>query len=95
MSIDLLHEKVRKLKNPSMIDFSVKAECIPAHLLEEEGSFLAAHVRFCRELMAALNGFVPAVRYSFGDFALLGRQVEERSLYQRRCETHGTEQHRA
>ena len=72
MSIDLLHEKVRKLKNPSMIDFSVKAECIPAHLLEEEGSFLAAHVRFCRELMAALNGFVPAVRYSFGDFALLG-----------------------
>ena len=72
MSIDLLHDKIRKLKNPSMIDFGIKQECVPAHLLEEEGSFLKAYARFCRELMEGLRGLVPAVRFPFGAFALMG-----------------------
>ena len=72
MSIDLLHEKVRKLKNPSMVDFGIKADCLPPHLLEEEGAFLPAYGRFCREIMGALKGFVPAVRFPFGAFALMG-----------------------
>ena len=72
MSIDLLHNKIRKLKNPSVIDFGIKTDCIPPHILEEEGSVCAAYGRFCRELMAALKGFVPAVRFSFGAFSLLG-----------------------
>lgn len=72
MSIDVLHEKVRKTKNPSVVDFGIKADCIPGHLLEEEGGFLPAYQRFCRELMAALKGMVPAVRFSMGRFALLG-----------------------
>jgi len=72
MSVDTLHEKVRKLKNPSMIDLSVKEDCIPGYLLEEEGGYLPAYVRFCRELMEGLKGFVPAVRFSFSTFALLG-----------------------
>lgn len=70
MSIDSLHEKIRKLKNPSMVDFGIKKEHLPPHLLEE-GSDLAAYTRFCRELMEALQGIVPAVRFSFGDFALM------------------------
>ena len=74
MSMDLLHEKIRKLKNPSVIDFGIKANSIPTHLLEEEGSLVKAYGRFCRELMAALKGFVPAVRFSFGAFALLGAE---------------------
>lgn len=74
MSIDALHEKIRKLKNPSMVDFGVKKDCIPNHILEEEGSFTAAYVRFCRELMAGLKGIVPAVRFAMGDFALLGSE---------------------
>ena len=72
MSIDHLHEKVRKLKNPSVVDFSLKADCVPAHLIEQEGSFLGGYLRFCRELMAGLKGIVPAVRFSMGRFALLG-----------------------
>lgn len=72
MSIDLLHEKIRKLKNPSVIDFGVKADCIPPHLMEEEGNLCAAYTRFCLELMDALKGLVPAVRFSFSAFALLG-----------------------
>lgn len=72
MSIDLLHEKIRKLKNPSMLDLGIKNDCIPSHILEQEGSALAAYVRFCRELMAQLRGFVPAVRFPFSAFALMG-----------------------
>lgn len=72
MSIDLLHEKVRKLKNPSMVDFGIKAECLPPHIIEEEGAFLPAYARFCREIMGQLKGFVPAVRFPFGAFALMG-----------------------
>ncbi len=72
MSIDLLHEKIRKLKNPSMVDFSARPENIPPHLLEEAGDYLHAYARFCRELMAGLKGLVPAVRFSFDEFALLG-----------------------
>lgn len=72
MAIDLLHEKVRKLKNPSVVDFGVKADCIPPYILEQAGDFCTAYLQFCRELLAGLKGIVPAVRFSFGDFALLG-----------------------
>jgi orotidine-5'-phosphate decarboxylase len=74
MSIDVLQEKIRKLKNPSMIDFAANAEHIPAHLLEQEHSVTAAYGRFCRELMQALKDTVPAVRFSFTAFALLGNE---------------------
>ena len=66
MAIDVLHEKIRKLRNPTMVDFGIKKECIPPHLLEEEGGFLPAYARFCRELMVQLKDFVPAVRFPFG-----------------------------
>ena len=74
MSIDLLHERIRKMKNPSMVDFGVQPDCMPPHLPEEEGSYAAAYARFCRELMEELKDFVPAVRFSFGSFALMGAE---------------------
>lgn len=72
MSIDVLQEKIRKVKNPSMVDLALKASDLPAHLLEEEGSAAAAYGRFCRELLTAFKGTVPAVRVSFTAFAVLG-----------------------
>ena len=33
MSIDVLHEKIRKLKNPLVIDFAVKESLIPSRLI--------------------------------------------------------------
>lgn len=72
MSIDKLHERVRKLKNPSVIDFSIKADALPPHLMQEEGAFLNAYGRFCRELMESLKDIVPCVRFSFNTFAMLG-----------------------
>lgn len=71
MSIDVLQEKIRKLKNPTVIDFGVTPEHLPQHLLDEEGSVLMAYCRFCHELMRGMKGLVPAVRFSFATFALM------------------------
>lgn len=70
--MDLLHEKIRKLRNPSAIALDVKPSMIPAFLLEEEETVPKAYGRFCRELLRGLHGIVPAVRICFGAFALLG-----------------------
>ena len=72
MSIDVLHDKIRKLKNPLVVDFGVKQDSIPGFMLEEEGSLVKAYSRFCRELLEGMKGVVPAVRFSFGAFSLLG-----------------------
>ena len=72
MSIDLLHEKIRKLKNPSMVDFGIKSEYLPPHIRDAVDGYLQAYDRFCRELLAGLKDTVPAVRFAFDDFALLG-----------------------
>ena len=72
MSIDKLQEKIRKLKNPSMVEFALDLDRIPAHLLEQEQSEIMAYDRFCRELLDGLKGIVPAVRFSMGKFSLLG-----------------------
>lgn len=71
MSIDVLHDKIRKLKCPLMVDLSVQPELLPPHLLEQEGNFADAYVRFCTEMLTALEGKVPALRLNFDEFALL------------------------
>lgn len=72
MSIDRLQEKIRKLKNPSIINFDILSDRIPPYLLQEEGSLPKAYGRFCIELLDALRVTVPAVRFSFSGMALLG-----------------------
>lgn len=72
MSIDVLQEKIRKLKNPSMIDLALNAAELPPHLLEEEGNAAKAYGRFCWEMLGALKGVAPGVRVGFTAFALLG-----------------------
>lgn len=72
MSIDVLQEKIRKLKNPSMIDLTLPVGELPPHLMAEEGSAAKAYGRFCRELLEKLKGTVPAVRVGFTPFTLLG-----------------------
>ena len=72
MSIDVLQDKIRKAKNPSVIDLALMGVDIPAHLLAEEGTVAKAYGRFCRELLEKLKGTVPAVRVGFTAFAVLG-----------------------
>lgn len=72
MSIDAFQEKIRKLKNPSVIDLTAYPEDIPAHIMQQEESLSKAYGRFCKELIAALAPAVPAVRVSWTAFSLLG-----------------------
>lgn len=74
MSIDRLQDKIRKLKNPTVVEFMATQDQIPPQLLNEEGSFVKAYGRFCTELLLALKDTVPAVRFNFESFALLGGQ---------------------
>ncbi len=85
MSIDFLHDKIRKLKNPLLVDMSIREDLLPPHLLAQEGSFDKAYFRFCRELLEVLEGVVPGVRFSFDAFALLGERglAELRNLLTR------------
>lgn len=74
MSVDILQEKIRKCKNPTMLEFCVPEDQLPDHLVSEEGSSVRGYGRFCREIMAELKGVVPAVRFSFLSFAMLGAE---------------------
>ena len=72
MAIDKLQEKIRKMKNPSIVDFSVDMAAIAPHVLAQEGSSIRAYERVCVEVMDALKTIVPAVRLSLSHFSLLG-----------------------
>lgn len=72
MSVDILQDKIRKLKNPSVISLDLDSSGLPPHILDESESEILACDRFYRELLGALKGIVPAVRFGFGSFALMG-----------------------
>lgn len=69
MSVDVLQEKIRRLKNPTMLELCLDSGDIPPQITE---SGAAGCARYCRELLTALKDTVGAVRFSFGSFALLG-----------------------
>lgn len=71
MAVDMLQEKIRKTKNPSVLELAVPVSDLPPHMLEG-ATKAAAYGRFCRELLDGLKGIIPAVRISFASFALLG-----------------------
>lgn len=72
MSVDRLQERIRKFKNPVILDFYAQQEHIPAHILEEEGDFISAYGRFCIELLEGLRTVIPAVRFNFNAFSVYG-----------------------
>ena len=70
--MDRLQTKIRKLKNPIVLDMTVLKEQLPPHLMAQEGNYLRAYGRFCMELMEGLRREVVAVRYSYSLFSLMG-----------------------
>lgn len=74
MAIDRLQEKIRKMKNPTVVNFSLLAEHIPLHILEAAGSFPKAYKQFCKTLLIGLKETVPGVRFGFNFFALQGAE---------------------
>lgn len=74
MSIDVLQDKIRKKKNPSAVLFEAFPELIPQLFLESNETLAdACRVYFCR-LLEGLKSIVPAVRFDFGSFAILGER---------------------
>lgn len=74
MSVDILQDKIRKAKNASVVCFQAAADLIPETVLQQEQSITAACGRFVSELLDGLKGVVPAVRFDFGSFAMLGAE---------------------
>lgn len=70
MSVDILQEKIRKTKNPSMVELGMSVSELPPHFSRDAAGYGA----FCRELLNGLKGVVPAVRVSLASFALLGAE---------------------
>lgn len=72
MSMDRLQDKIRKTKCPIILDFDILLDQLPPHILTQEGSFVKGYARFCMELIECFRGVIPAVKFSFAGFALLG-----------------------
>ena len=72
MSIDVLQTKIRKLKNPAMVNLTMDPADLPPRLLAQ--GMAVGCGTYCRELLNGLKGIVPAVRVSFTPFALLGAE---------------------
>ena len=69
MSIDVLQERIRKLKNPIVVDLTLALSDLPPQF---EGA--VGYGAYCRALLAALKGLVPAVRVGFTAFSVLGTE---------------------
>lgn len=68
MSIDILQEKIRKTKNPSVLELALNVSDLPPQFTQNAEGYAS----FCRELMEAMQGNLAAVRVSFASFVLLG-----------------------
>ena len=72
MSVDILQEKIRKCKNPSILELNTALSDLPPQFEKTALGYGA----FCRQLLDGLKGIVPAVRFSFSAFALNGALEE-------------------
>ena len=68
MSVDILQEKIRKTKNPTVLELAMPVSDLPPKFSRNADGYAS----FCRELLEYLKGILPAVRVSFSSFALLG-----------------------
>lgn len=74
MAIDVFQERIRKTKNPSVLELNLALSDLPPQIPQNGEGYAS----FCEELLTNLKGLVPAVRLSFSAFMLLGHD----GLYQ-------------
>lgn len=72
--MDRLQTKIRKLKNPIILDMTAAKNQLPPHLLLEERDYLHAYGRFCIELLEGLRREVVGVRFSYSLFSLMSTE---------------------
>ena len=69
MSMDVLKNKIRKLRNPSALTIAPTLDTLPPAY-----AGVAGMGEYCRKVLEALKGVLPAVKVSFSHFALLGAE---------------------
>ncbi len=74
MSVDKLQKKIRKMKNPTIVDLTMMQEDLAPVVLTQAGAFLPAYETVCTELMEGLKEIVPAVRFDFSYLAMFGAE---------------------
>lgn len=67
MSVDILQEKIRKMKNPSVLELALPLNEMPPQFERNAQGYGA----FCCELLEALKNQICAVRVSFCAFSLI------------------------
>ena len=72
MSMDRLQEKIRRTKNPSVIDMTFFDGMLPECVASQAADWAEGYLTYTQQLMEALRGQVPALRFSFNSFALRG-----------------------
>lgn len=72
MSIDILQNKIRKMKNPAALWLCPSVDQVPPAVQERSETPAKACGDYCLQLLEALCDSVPAVRVSFDAFAILG-----------------------
>lgn len=72
MSVDKLQERIRKLKNPSVVDLTVYPDQLPPQILQNNENFCQAYQVYAEAILQGLKEIVPAVRLDYSTFALLG-----------------------
>jgi len=72
MSVDLFQERIRKTKNPSVLVIEAFPQWIAPQVLSNAENVSSAVGQYYEALLAALKGVIPAVRFGFDSFALLG-----------------------
>lgn len=68
MAVDILQDKIRKIKNPTMLELALPLEDMPPEFERDAAGYCA----FCRSALDGLKDQIPAARISFAAFALLG-----------------------
>ena len=69
MSMDVLKNKIRKLRNPSALTIAPTLDTLPPAYGGVSGMG-----EYCRKSLEALKGVLPAVKVSFSHFSLLGAE---------------------
>ena len=70
MAVDTLQEKIRKMKNPTILELCLDPKEIPPVLMPEGTAVVLAYEEYAKALLHRLKETVPAVRFNFLSFAV-------------------------
>ena len=70
--MDRLQNKIRKMKNPLVVDFGMLDGDIPPQILESQPSFSSAWEFYCKELLQELKDSACAARFSMNMASVYG-----------------------